>query len=146
MSSSCCSGASVTQLATPEAPGIMCIPAGPLTSISASVFSPLRRCSKVYCGATPSKMLMFARPVSASRLHTLSPLKANVIARFTAILLLPTPPFPLVRASVFITQVARGLLNILVFSRYFSWHPLHIRHCGLTLLFFCEYETPRSGF
>lgn len=50
----------------------------------------------MYCGSMPSKILTFARPVSASNRHTLLPRVARAMARFTDVVVLPTPPLPLV--------------------------------------------------
>ena len=84
--------------AIPEAPGTIRTPRGPSIRISSSGSEPSRKSSSVCCGVSPSRILMLARPVSASKMQTRLPWRARLIARLVVILVLPTPPLPLVIA------------------------------------------------
>ena len=85
----------------PEPPGISFTPACDSQMTSSSVQLPDRRSEIVLLGFTSIKMFAFDNPKSVSKTATLNPLNDKLIAEFTASEVLPTPPFPLTKASDF---------------------------------------------
>ena len=57
-----------------------------------------RKSATDFVGFVPNKTCTLARPKSASNKRTFFPVWPSEIARLTAVLVLPTPPLPLVTA------------------------------------------------
>src|SRR3569832_2716584 len=89
----------------PDDAGMILMPPGPSSTISSSVRAPLMPSAKVYEDRSPSSTSTLARPKSASSNVTLFPDCASAIARFTEVLVLPSPPLPHVTAM---TLTGRG--------------------------------------
>src|SRR6185503_1831988 len=92
--------------ATPDAPGTTVTPYGDSTMISSSERSPASTCAIVWRGERPRNTSTLARPRSPSSSSTRLPVEPSAVARFTATLVLPTPPLPPVTA---ITCTGPGL-------------------------------------
>jgi len=67
----------------------------------------------------PNKILTLAKPVSASNKQTLLPRVASAMARLTEVVVLPTPPFPLVIAMTRAEFVNSSVLMIF-YLNYFN--------------------------
>ena len=93
----------------PEPPEIKPIPSGPLMTMSARLFPRNIMSARLYSGRIPSMTSILAKPKSTSMISTRLPILASSIARFTEILDLPTPPFPLV--------------TVMTRARFFCWLP-----------------------
>ena len=71
-------------------------------------------------GVRPSITSTLARPMSASSSTTSCPAPANDLPRFTATVLLPTPPLPPATAMVRQCRRAAGAVGA-AFSRLLAW-------------------------
>ena len=83
----------------PELPGTTLMPPGPSARISGILRSPWITCCRLYSEFRPSRTSTFASPRSASSSTTSFPRIASAMDRFTLVVVLPTPPFPLVTAK-----------------------------------------------
>ncbi len=90
---------SLASSGTPTAAGNITTPSGPSMSTSLTLFSPENTCFIVCLGARPSIISMLAKPRSASSIITRCPSLDMASAVFVTILVLPTPPFPLLKDS-----------------------------------------------
>ncbi len=97
----CSAGVRFAILFMPEDAGIIFIFDGPSTIISSSDLSPLTTCERSYSVFKPNKTSTFAMPKSASSNNTSFFCLAMDMAKLTDILVLPTPPLPLLIAIVF---------------------------------------------
>jgi len=85
----------------PDAAGTISTPCGPATMMSSSRHSPASTWLRLCSGWSPSSTSTLARPKSASSSIARRPCIASAIARFTAAVVLPTPPLPLDTAMTF---------------------------------------------
>ena len=85
---------------TPEAAGRIFMRPGPGMTMSASNFSPRITCDRLNCGVRPSRTSRLPKPRSASKTSTFFPKRHRVKPRLATMLVLPTPPLPLVMAMI----------------------------------------------
>jgi hypothetical protein len=93
------------------------MPAGPVIIASFNERSELKTSAKVYSETRPNRISASAMPKSKSNKITEAPERFKLIAKFSAIFVLPTPPFPL---AMVITRFNGSDFSFILFLKTFA--------------------------